>query len=160
MPRARNFQDQPVDSESSQAHVLDLDQFLFDKRSKLEHFFDKVHEELSQDSVFALHFFLKFSKQLAKKGDGADEQSLDLLRKALKHVSKADLEVFLFYETELAVQIVTDLIENNAVAAGQTSAQESKPVRLNAIDREMRMLAQRLKGCPNYRLYSRSVVLH
>ena len=89
-----------------------------------------MHEELSSDKVFALHFFLKFSKELAKKGDGADEQSLDLLRKALKHVSKDDLEVFLFYESELAVQIVTDLIDNNQNAPS--------PTRLNAIDRELR----------------------
>ena len=82
---------------------LDLDQFLYDKRSKLEHFFSKVHDELSTQGIFALHFFLKFSKHLARKGDGADEQSLDLLRKAFKNISKDDIEVFLFYETEIAL---------------------------------------------------------
>jgi len=49
----------------------------------LDHFFSKVHDELSKQSIFALHFFLKFGKNLAKKGDGADEQSVELLRQAL-----------------------------------------------------------------------------
>ena len=91
--------------------MLDLDQFLFDKRSKLEHFFGKVHEELSSQSIFSLHFFLKFSKHLARRE--ADEHSLDLLRRAFKQITKDDIEVFLFYETDLAVQIVTDLLETN-----------------------------------------------
>ena len=92
--------------------TLDLDQFLFDKKSKLEHFFSKVHAELASQPIFALHFFLKFSKHIARKGDGADEQQIDLLRRALKIVSKEDIEVFLYHETDLAVQIVNDLVEN------------------------------------------------
>ena len=68
-----------------------------------------------------MHFFLKFSKHLARHGAGADEHSLDLLRRAFKHITKDDIEVFLFYETDLAVQIVTDLLETNP-ASKQNSA--------------------------------------
>lgn len=84
---------------------------MYDKRSKLQHFFDKVHEELSGDGIFALNFFLKFSKNLAKKGDGATEQSVDLMRRAMRNVSSDDISEFLFYETDVAVQIVNDLID-------------------------------------------------
>ena len=127
--------------------MFDLDQFLFDKRSKLEHFFGKVHEELSSQSIFALHFFLKFSKQLAKHSAGADEHSLDLLRRAFKHITKDEIEVFLFYETDLAVQIVTDLLDTNPT---------KKPQRLNPIDRELKNLATKIKACPNWRQLSQT----
>lgn len=98
--------------ENSQAE-LDLDQFLFDKRSKLDHFFGKVHDELASQGIFALNFFLKFSKKLAKKGNGADEHSVELLRKAMSYVSDNDVEEFLFFETEIAVQMVNDLVDKN-----------------------------------------------
>jgi len=126
-------------SECSEAD-LDLDQFLYDKKSNLDHFFRKVHDELSSQSIFSLHFFLKYSKHLAKKGAGADEQSLELLRNALNHVSADDIEEFLFYETEVAVQIVNDLVDSDV--------QRSK---LNKIDREMKNLAQKIKTCANWR---------
>ena len=86
---------------------------MFDKRSKLDHFFGKVHDELASQSIFALNFFLKFSKNLAKKGDGADEHSVELLRKAMSHVSDSDVEEFLFFETEIAIQMVNDLVDKN-----------------------------------------------
>ena len=43
-------------------YEFDADQFLFDKKSALEHFFAKVHDELANQPAFALHFFLSFSK--------------------------------------------------------------------------------------------------
>ena len=69
-----------------------------------------MHDELASQPAFALHFFLSFGKQLARQGD-ASEQSLDVLRRALKNISQDDVEVFLFYETEMSLQIVRDLIE-------------------------------------------------
>ena len=100
-----------IDQLDQEGSELDLDQFFYDKRSKLQHFFDKVLEELSGHEIFALHFFLKYSKKLAKKGDGANEQSLDLMRRAMKNVSTDDIQEFLFYETDVAVQIVNDLVD-------------------------------------------------
>ena len=138
---------QEEDSErNDDDEIFDLDQFLFDKRSKLEHFFNKVHEEMSSQSVFALHFFLKFSKHLAQHGNSADEQSLELLRRAFKHITKDDIEVFLFYETDIAVRMVNELVEN----------QSGSPKRLNAREREMKNLALKIKQCPNWRIISRS----
>lgn len=52
--------------------------------------------------------------------------------------------MFLFYETELAVQIVADLSES-AKSPGQ---------RTNAIDRELKNLAAKIKACPNWRQVS------
>ena len=107
----------------------------------MEHFFTKVHDELASQPAFALHFFLSFSKQLAKQGD-ASEQSLDTLRRALKSISQDDVEVFLFYETERSLQIVRDLIEPQGGS------------KIDGVDKETRNFAMKIKNCPHYRLYS------
>ena len=50
--------------------------------------------------------------------------------------------MFLFYETEMSLQIVRDLIEPQ----GQN--------KLDGVDRESRNLAVKIKNCPHYRIYS------
>jgi hypothetical protein len=35
------------------------------------------------------------------------------MRKTLKNISEDDIEVFLYYDTEAALSIVTDLIDKN-----------------------------------------------
>ena len=88
----------PIDESS----LFDPDQFLFDKKSALDHFFNKVHEELAREKTFAMHFYLSYSKQLAKEGT-CDEQSLDILRKCLKKITMEDIEVFLYFEPDIAL---------------------------------------------------------
>jgi hypothetical protein len=54
------------DDDDDDEDEFDPDQFLFDKKSALEHFFEQLRNELSSHPVFALHFFLAYSKQLSK----------------------------------------------------------------------------------------------
>ena len=133
-----------VNDISQSREEFDADQFLFDKKSAIEHFFSKVHEQLASTPSFALHFFLSLSKLLAKEGD-ASEQSLDILRKALQNISHSDIEVFIFYETEMALQIVRDLYEP---AAGR---------KLDGVDRETHNFAVKIRNCPHYRIYSQGL---
>ena len=118
--------------------IFDLDQFLFDKRSKLEHFFGKVYEELSSQPIFALHFFRKFSYHLANKGDGTDDHSFKILKKAFSVISQEDIEVFLFYETKNATDIVNELTGN--------------AVQMTSINRQMRKFDEKIKESPNWRV--------
>ena len=70
-------------------------------------------------------------------GDGAEDHQIDILKKALSNVSQGDIEVFLFYETKMAVQIVNILKKDT----------------FSPIDKETRSLALKIKNCPNYKLY-------
>jgi len=59
-----------------------------EKRNALDFFFAKVYDELSKQPLFALHFYLSFSKHLAKSGEITESQ-LQVLRKTLKNIDTA-----------------------------------------------------------------------
>lgn len=99
---------------------FDADQFLFDKKSALEHFYAKVYEELLREQTFALYFYICFTKQLAREGS-CSEHSLDILRRCLKKITQDDIEMLLYYEPDVANQIVKDLLNEPAVTYGHTS---------------------------------------
>ena len=43
------------------------------------------------------------------------DDCLDIMRKTLKSISDADIELFLHYNPEVAIQIVTDLVDEPSV---------------------------------------------
>jgi hypothetical protein len=62
------------------------------------------------------------------------------MRKTLKNISDDEIELFLYYDTEAALENVNDLIE--------------KPnQKLNRMDLEKKNLALRIKKSVNYNLY-------
>jgi len=90
----------------------------------------------------------------------------------LKHIKDEDIEIFLHYNPEVAIQIVNDLVDepanmamvNHAAGQGPGSASAmnhnvygsnsgSNNSLSNAIDRETRGIAVRIKKCPHYKSY-------
>ena len=164
------------------------EEFLYERSAALNHFFERVHEALTAQP-YSIYFYLTFSKELIRgphSGVGGNsnqasnsnandsESSLELLRRTLKNIRDEDIEIFLHYSPEIAVQIVNDLIEepsainqaglgpggsaqrfqsnsnNNNNVGGGTSAKSGLS---NAIDKETRSLALRIKKCPHYKSY-------
>lgn len=90
------------------------------------------------------------------------EDCIELMRKAQKQVRDADIDVFLHYKPEVAIQIVNDLIDEptmrmigsqgqGGVGGGSYSTNIS-----NTIDKETKNLAQRIKKCPNFKHYKQA----
>jgi hypothetical protein len=125
-----------------------VEDFLFERRETLNNFFSSLYLCLS-DAPYATHFYLTYSKDLIRndKGKAGYEQELELLRRTLKNIRDEDIEVFLHYNTEVAVQIVNDLIDEPAHQSHRSSSLST------AIDKETRGLAQRVKKCPHYKSY-------
>ena len=61
-----------------------------------------------------MHFYLTFSKELIQndrvKGSNF-EGELEILRRTCKNIRDEDIEVFLHYNTEVAIQFVNDLLD-------------------------------------------------
>ena len=69
----------------------------------------------------------------------------ELLRKTLKNVTEDEIDLFLYYDTESALQIVNDFIEKRQ---GQQIT-----TKLNKIDHEVKNLALRIQKSSNFKLY-------
>jgi hypothetical protein len=84
----------------------DVEDFLYERRSNLAHFFSRLHLCLSE-SPFAMHFYLTFSKELIRNdhqsGKTSYDEELEVLRRTLKNIRDEDIEVFLHQSTEVAV---------------------------------------------------------
>ena len=102
---------------------FDADQFLFDKKSALEHFFGKVYEELLREQTFALYFYIGFTKQLAREGN-CSEHSLDILRRCLKKINQDDIEMLIFYEPDVENLIVKDFLNDPAATSDHTGGKQ------------------------------------
>lgn len=92
----------------------ETEELLMNKKAAIGHFFMKVYEQLSRQP-YSLHFYLSFSKELIRSAEEdlhqQMEECLDLMKKTLKGIRDSDLELFLHFNPEVAVQIVTDLVE-------------------------------------------------
>lgn len=113
----------------------------------------KVYEELTKQP-YSLHFYLSFSKELMKSGEEVYQdmnECLEILRKAQKNIKDSDVQVFLHINPDVAVQIVNDLVDEPTNNISQGGAYNNSVS--NAIDKETKILAQRIKKCPNYRQY-------
>ena len=82
-----------------------------------------MYESLSEQP-YSMHFFLTFSKEIIRNaGNSSNEEetrNLEILRRTLKNIKDEDIEVYLHYQPEVALQIVKDLVDvpaNQAVAA-------------------------------------------
>lgn len=72
-----------MSNENNAVADFDPEEYLFEKKNSLDHFFMKVFEELSIQP-YSLHFYLSFSKELikhAEKYDSVMDECLELLRK-------------------------------------------------------------------------------
>lgn len=105
---------------------------------------------------------------------------LEILRRALKNIKDEDIEVFLHYNPDVAVQIVNDLLEEPSIqskpgpgseqhlhhqfwshdrnlgghgASGTDPSKKPSSHIGNVIDKETRSLALRIKKCPHYKSY-------
>ena len=72
-----------------------------------------------------------------------EEENLAIIRKTLKNIKDSEVELFLHFNPDIAVQIVSDLVEDTR-AVGRN---------LSAVDKETKHFAQRIKNCPNYKMY-------
>mmetsp|Transcript_3440 Transcript_3440/g.5844 ORF Transcript_3440/g.5844 Transcript_3440/m.5844 type:complete len:157 (-) Transcript_3440:12-482(-) len=126
---------------------FDPEQFLTQRKQQLNRFFQPVYEQLSQ-FPYSLHFYLSLPKFMVRQDLVNSDYHFDLLRKTLRNVSDEDLDTLVYYDTEQALQIVNDLVDNK-----QAVAHAGK---LNKIDNELRSLALRIKKSPNYNLYSKA----
>eukprot|EP00347_Sterkiella_histriomuscorum_P010472 403376151 len=135
----------------------EAEEYLINKKMSLDHFYMKVYEELTKQP-YSLHFYLSFSKELIKSGEEIYQdmnECLEILRKAQKQVRDQDVQVFLHINPDVAVQIVNDLIDEQTSSLNQGGAYHNSFS--NAIDKETKILAQRIKKCPNYRQYKLTV---
>ena len=84
----------------------DVEDFLYERRSNLTHFFSRLQLCLSE-TPFAIHFYLTFSKELIRNdqvgGKSSYEEELEVFRRTLKNIRDEDIEVFLHQSTEVAV---------------------------------------------------------
>ncbi len=146
----------------------EVEEFIFERKAVIGALFEKVYTALSE-KPYSIHFYLSFSKELIRggalyEGNGVE---MEILKKTLKNVRDEDIEIFLHYNPEVAVQIVEDLIDapskamSNQINGGAKdrfgSNQGAKPNAStslnNAIDKETKSLAQRIKKCPHYKSY-------
>ena len=74
------------------------------------------------------------------------DECLNIMRNTQKNIKESDIELFLYYNPDVAIQIVNDLIDepNQSLAGGSIN---------NAIDRETKHLAMRIKKCPTFKIY-------
>jgi hypothetical protein len=93
------------DSQSS----FDPQEFIFQKKQSLDHFFTTVYEQLSQ-APYSLQFYLSLPKFMVRQ-DNSQDFYFELLRKTLKNISDDEIDLFLYYGTEAAISIVSDLID-------------------------------------------------
>ena len=92
---------------------IDPEEYLFEKKNSLDHFFMKVYEELSAQP-YALYFYLLFHKELIMHQESFSqimEDCLELMRRTLKNIRDQDIEMYLFFNMEIAIQFVNDLID-------------------------------------------------
>ena len=66
------------------------------------------------------------------------------MRKALRNIREGDFELFVHFNPEVALQFVTDLIEEPSVRVG---AEEP------SIDKETKHFAIKIKKCSNFKFY-------
>jgi hypothetical protein len=52
---------------------FDAEQFLFDKKVAIDHFFSQLYKELNEQPAWALQFFISFSQMLNKVGAPNDK---------------------------------------------------------------------------------------
>jgi len=83
---------------------------LFEKKQSLDHFFYSVYEKLSQPP-FSMQFYLSLPKFMVRQ-DTLQDQHFEIMRKTLKNIHDDEIDLFLYYDTEAAISIVHDLIEN------------------------------------------------
>ena len=113
-----------------------------------------------------MQFYMAFSKELIRSGQGIEPEGgeIELLRRTLKNIRDEDIEIFLHYNPEVAVQIVEDLIDAPAKAmanivnkdrfgSNQGKSISNSSAINNAIDKETKSLAMRIKKCPHYKSY-------
>lgn len=130
----------------------DPEQFLYDKRISIDNFYIKVYEELSQQP-YSLHFYLSFSKELIRHAEQLTEtmeDCLEIMRRTQKAIKDTDIEMFMYYNPDVALQIVNDLVEEpnknlNSMGSGASIS--------NTIDKETKNLALRIKKSPSYKYY-------
>jgi hypothetical protein len=93
---------------------------------------------------------------------------MDILRRSIKNISDENIEVFLHYSPDVAVQMVNDLIDEpaNNSAGPESSASRFQsgnngggpPQGLsNEIDKESKNLAQRIKKCAHFKSYKQHI---
>ena len=131
----------------SDSDSFDPQEFLFEKKQSLDHFFFNVYDQFSKPP-YSLQFYLSLPKFMVRQ-DSLEDFYFELMRKTLKNISEDEIEVFLFYDTEAALSIVTDLIDKNT----QVQAQQ----KVNKIDKEIKNLAVRIKKSQHYTLYKSAV---
>lgn len=149
---------------------FDPNQFIFDKKVALEHFFSQVYIELSEQPAWSLYLYKEFSYKLMQESDSPEavEEGLKLLRKIIKQITNEDIELFLLYEIDFARNYVNDLLvpmESNAKSGqissrinrnGALSGRSSRsPERIggtrSAIDKETKNFAKLIESCPLYK---------
>lgn len=88
---------------------IDPQEYLFEKKQSLDHFFYSVYEQLSK-APFAMPFYLSLPKFMVRQDTHSDKY-FELMRKTLKNITDDEIDLFLYYDTESAISIVKDLTE-------------------------------------------------
>lgn len=80
------------------------EEYLFNKKNSIDHLFMRIYEELSA-SPYSLHFYLSFSKELIRNAELIEDidQCLEIMRQTQKNIAPADIELFLFYNPDVAI---------------------------------------------------------
>jgi len=81
---------------------FDPQEFLFEKKRSLEHFFISVYEQLSH-SPYSMQFYLSLPKYMVRQDSGNQDFLFELLRRTLRNISDDQIDMFLYYDTESAL---------------------------------------------------------
>jgi len=96
-----------------------------------------------------MQFYLSLPKYMVRQDSGNQDFLFELLRRTLRNISDDQIDMFLYYDTESALQIVHDLIDRRKMQ-GQVAQ------KLNRIDNEVKNLATRITRSPNYNIYKKA----
>ena len=80
---------------------FDSDEFIFQRKKALNHFFGKVFQELVKQP-YSLHFFLSLPR-FAIKDDTHTEHLFEIMAQCLKAITDEDIDMLLYYDTETAL---------------------------------------------------------
>ena len=89
-----------------------MEEFLYERKAMLGNMFERVYQALAQQP-YSMQFYMAYSKELIRSGEGIQPEGgdIEILKRTLKNIRDEDIEIFLHYNPEVAVQIVEDLID-------------------------------------------------
>lgn len=74
--------------------------------------------ELSEVPAWSLYLYISFSRKLSRAENFCKfDEGINVLKKTFKNISNEDIELFLLYEIDLAMDYVNNLLEQPSISS-------------------------------------------